>query len=103
MSCTTGLFQTNFIPALLGVLIFSEMFFYLIKLTIICIGQCFNYQFPAAYWWIVDLTFPIATTLFMGMLIQRDGGVVNMFPVFDPLMGLSGRKENSLKQINGLP
>jgi hypothetical protein len=103
MSCTTGLFQTNFIPALLGVLIFAEMFFYLIKLTVVCVGQCFHYQFPSSYWWVVDLTFPIATTIFMGMLIQRDGGVANMFPVFDPLTGLSGSKGFPSKTIEGLP
>ena len=89
-SCIQGLLQTKFIPALVGVLFFSELAFYLYKLSVLSFGNCCSYSFTAGYWGSIEIIIPIVFTIFFGMLIQRDGGVSNMFPEVDPLLTSAG-------------
>jgi len=77
--CTNGVIQ-SFFPGLLAALVFGELLFYLLKMTIIMVGNFFSYDFTKTYWDIIEVIIPPAATLFFSLLIQRKGDIANMFP-----------------------
>ncbi|USO02223.1 MAG: hypothetical protein H6850_03910 [Alphaproteobacteria bacterium] len=78
-SCNNGVMQ-SFIPALVMVIVFGELLFYLLNMTIIMVGNFFNYNFPIEYWDVIEFSIPPAAVLFFSLLMQKYGDVPNMFP-----------------------
>jgi len=87
MSCTNGAIQ-SYIPSLLLVLIFAELLYYLIRLTVIMVGNFFEYDFSQTYWDVIDITVPPVAVMLFSIIIQKYGEVSNMFPDSKFISGL---------------